>query len=105
MRYGRSEITQDVAQSALLFIFLYMTSLVIGATILTILGNDLGTAFTGALTALSNVGPGFGETIGPAGNFSTLGDPSLIVLSYLMLAGRLEIITVVILFTRRFWSR
>jgi trk system potassium uptake protein TrkH len=105
MRYGRSEITQDVAQSALLFIFLYMSSLVIGATILTILGNDLGTSFTGALTALSNVGPGFGETIGPAGNFSTLGDPSLIVLSYLMLAGRLEIITVVILFTRRFWSR
>lgn len=105
MRYGRSEITQDVAQSTLLFIFLYMSSLVIGATILTILGNDLGTAFTGALTALSNVGPGFGETIGPAGNFSTLGDPSLIVLSYLMLAGRLEIIPVIILFTRRFWSR
>jgi trk system potassium uptake protein TrkH len=105
MRYGRSELTQDVAQSTLLFIFLYMSSLVIGATILTILGNDLGTAFTGALTALSNVGPGFGDTIGPAGNFSTLEDPSLIVLSYLMLAGRLEIIPIVILFTHRFWSR
>lgn len=105
MRYGRSEITQDVAQSALLFIFLYMSSLVIGATVLAMLGNDLGTSFTGALTALSNVGPGFGDTIGPVGNFSTLGDPSLFVLSYLMLAGRLEIITVVILFTRRFWSR
>lgn len=105
MRYGRSEITQDVAQSALLFIFLYMASLVIGATVLTMLGNDLGTSITGALTALSNVGPGFGDTIGPVGNFSTLNDPSLLVLSYLMLAGRLEIITIVILFTRRFWSR
>ncbi len=105
MRYGRSEISQEVAQSALLFIFLYMASLVVGATVLAMLGNDLGTAFSGALTALSNVGPGFGETIGPAGNFSTIGDPSLLVLSYLMLAGRLEIITVVILFTRRFWSR
>lgn len=105
MRYGRSEITQDVAQSALLFIFLYMASLVLGATALAMLGNDLGTSFTGALTALSNVGPGFGDTIGPVGNFSTLGDPSLLVLSYLMLAGRLEIITIVILFTRRFWSR
>ncbi|MEP7454553.1 TrkH family potassium uptake protein [Phyllobacterium sp. SB3] len=105
MRYGRSEITQDVAQSALLFIFLYMASLVIGATVLTMLGNDLGTSITGALTALSNVGPGFGDTIGPVGNFSTLNDASLLVLSYLMLAGRLEIITIVILFTRRFWSR
>ncbi|QND53766.1 TrkH family potassium uptake protein [Phyllobacterium sp. 628] len=105
MRYGRSEITQDVAQSALLFIFLYMSSLVAGATVLAMLGNDLGTSITGALTALSNVGPGFGDTIGPVGNFSTLGDPSLMVLSYLMLAGRLEIITVVILFTRSFWSR
>lgn len=105
MRYGRSEITSDVAQSALLFIFLYMASLVLGATALAMLGNDLGTSITGALTALSNVGPGFGDTIGPVGNFSTLGDPSLLVLSYLMLAGRLEIITIVILFTRRFWSR
>ncbi|MGH7005645.1 MAG: TrkH family potassium uptake protein, partial [Alphaproteobacteria bacterium] len=105
MRYGRSEITQDAAQSALLFIFLYMASLVLGATALAMLGNDLGTAITGALTALSNVGPGFGDTIGPVGNFSTVGDPSLLVLSYLMLAGRLEIITIVILFTRRFWSR
>ncbi|SDO84318.1 trk system potassium uptake protein TrkH [Phyllobacterium sp. YR620] len=105
MRYGKSEITDEVAQSALLFIFLYMASLVAGATVLAMLGNDLGTAFTGALTALSNVGPGFGETIGPAGNFSTIGDPSLLVLSYLMLAGRLEIVTVVILFTRRFWTR
>ncbi len=105
MRYGRSEISQEVAQSALLFIFLYMASLVIGATALAMLGNDLGTSITGALTALSNVGPGFGDTIGPVGNFSTLGDPSLMVLSYLMLAGRLEIITIVILFTRRFWSR
>jgi trk system potassium uptake protein len=105
MRYGRAEISPQVAQSALLFIFLYMSSLIVGATALTILGNDLGTSITGALTALSNVGPGFGDTIGPVGNFSTLSDPSLLLLSYLMLAGRLEIITVVILFTRSFWSR
>jgi trk system potassium uptake protein len=105
MRYGRSEITEEVAQSALLFMFLYTASLILGASALAMLGNDLGTAITGALTALSNVGPGFGDTIGPVGNFSTLNEPSLLVLSYLMLAGRLEIITVVILFTRRFWSR
>lgn len=104
-RYGTSEITQDIAQSALLYLFLYFSSLVLGTMVLAIFGMDFVSAFTGALTALSNVGPGLGETIGPAGNFSTINDNALWVLSYLMLAGRLEIITVVILFTRAFWVR
>lgn len=104
-RYGSSEITGDIAQSALLYLFLYFSSLVLGTMALAIFGLDFVSAFTGALTALSNVGPGLGETIGPAGNFSTINDNALWVLSYLMLAGRLELITVVILFTRAFWVR
>ncbi|WP_439272186.1 TrkH family potassium uptake protein [Pseudochrobactrum sp. HB0163] len=104
-RYGTSEITGDIAQSALLYLFLYFSSLVLGTMALAIFGLDFVSAFTGALTALSNVGPGLGETIGPAGNFSTINDNALWVLSYLMLAGRLELITVVILFTRAFWVR
>lgn len=105
MHYGDSEITGDIAQSVLLYLFLYIASLVLGAVILAGLGLDFVSAFTGALTALSNVGPGLGETIGPVGNYSTVGDSALWVLSYLMLAGRLELVTVVILFTRAFWVR
>lgn len=104
-RYGTSEITPDIAQSALLYLFLYFSSLVLGTMALATFGLDFVSAFTGALTALSNVGPGLGETIGPAGNFSTINDNALWVLSYLMIAGRLELITVVILFTRAFWVR
>ncbi|MGU3398290.1 TrkH family potassium uptake protein [Brucellaceae bacterium D45D] len=105
VRYGMSEVSGEIAQNVLLYLFLYCASLVIGAVLLASLGLDFVSAFTGALTALSNVGPGFGETIGPIGNFSTIHDPALWVLSFLMLAGRLELVTVFILFTRAFWVR
>lgn len=105
MRYGSTSLSEQAAQTATLFFGLYMASLVFGTAVLIALGLDMVTAMTGALTALSNVGPGFGNTIGPAGNFSTLPDSTLLVLSLLMLAGRLEIITVLMLFTRGFWAR
>ncbi|PRD45400.1 potassium transporter [Phyllobacterium phragmitis] len=105
IRYGETEVSTEAAQTVLLFFFLYMASLILGAMLLATLGLDFVSAFTGALTALSNVGPGLGDTIGPSGNFSSFKDPLLWVLSYLMLAGRLEIVTIVILFTRSFWAR
>lgn len=105
VRYGGSDVSGDIAQTVLLFLCLYMTTLVIGAMLLVITGLDFVSAFTGALTALSNVGPGFGDTIGPVGNFSTVGDWALWILSFLMLAGRLEIVTVIILFTPAFWRK
>jgi len=105
VRYGSSEMSASAAQSVLLFLCLYMATMVIGATLLIMAGLDFISAFTGALTALSNVGPGFGQTIGPVGNFSTLNDTALWILNFLMLAGRLEIITIFILFTPAFWRR
>ncbi len=105
IRYGSSELSGDIAQNVLLYLFLYSASLIIGAVLLSVLGLDFVSAFTGSLTALSNVGPGLGDTIGPVGNFSTIRDPALWILSFLMLAGRLELVTVFILFTRAFWVR
>lgn len=105
IRYGSSEVSGEIAQNVLLYLFLYIASLIVGAVLLASLGLDFVSAFTGSLTALSNVGPGLGDTIGPVGNFSTIRDPALWVLSFLMLAGRLELVTVFILFTRTFWLR
>lgn len=105
VRYGGSEVSGDIAQTVLLFLCLYMSTLVLGTFALVVTGLDFVSAFTGALTTLSNVGPGFGDTIGPVGNFSSLGDTSLWILSFLMLAGRLEIVTIFILFTPAFWRR
>ena len=56
-----------------------------------------------AVTALSNVGPGLGPIVGPAGNFATIPDPAKWLLCFAMLLGRLELFTVLILFAPQFW--
>ncbi|WP_455478874.1 TrkH family potassium uptake protein [Bartonella sp. B10] len=103
-RYDHSHISSDVAQAVLFFICLYMFCLIVGTALLLTTGLDFTSSFTGVLTALSNIGPGFGDIIGPAGNFSTINDNALWILSFLMLAGRLEIITIFVLFIPAFWS-
>ena len=61
------------------------------------------TAITGAATALANVGPGLGPEIGPVGNFAGLPEPAKWVLTATMLLGRLEIMSVLVIFTAAFW--
>ena len=68
------------------------------------LGLDFITALSGATTALANVGPGIGEIIGPAGNFSSLTDSQKIVLAVSMIVGRLEILIVMALFLPLLWK-
>jgi len=58
---------------------------------------------SGSITAVSNVGPGLGDVIGPAGNFSSLPDSAKIILSIDMIMGRLEILTVVAVLSPHFW--
>ncbi len=103
LRFGDRIIEQDVFNSVVIYFIAFF--LVYGLTILalSLAGQDFITALTGAQTALTNVGPGLGETIGPAGNFSPLGEFELWLLSFVMLLGRLEIMTVLILFTPVFW--
>jgi len=70
---------------------------------LTAFGLDLVTSLSGAVQALSNVGPGLGPIIGPAGNYATLPDGAKWLLSAGMLLGRLELFTIIILFQPAFW--
>ena len=55
------------------------------------------------ITALSNVGPGVGDVVGPAGNFSTMQAPELYLLSLMMLLGRLEVLSVMVILLPTFW--
>ncbi|RCL02303.1 MAG: trk system potassium uptake protein TrkH [Candidatus Tokpelaia sp. JSC189] len=105
IRYGNSEVSAEIAQRVLLFLCLYMISTIIGTVLLITAGLDFISAFTGALAALSNVGIAFGNTISPVDNFSTINDTALWILNFLMLTGRLEIMTIFILFTPVFWRR
>ncbi|MCO6185878.1 TrkH family potassium uptake protein [Rhizobium sp. L1K21] len=103
VRYGHIAIDEEVQRSVFLFLSSYLFLWLLGAAVISAFGFDLTTALTASITALSNVGPGLGEIVGPAGNFSTMPDTVLYVLSLLMLLGRLEVLTVIVIFTPLFW--
>ncbi len=102
-KFNRKHITEAVTQSVLAFVFLYILTWAALSAGLGLTGLDLVTSVTGAATALGNVGPGLGDTIGPVGNFSTLPEAAKWLLSLGMLLGRLELLTVMVLFSRSFW--
>lgn len=104
-RYNGSTINDSVVNSMIVLFVLFIISWVTMTALLALIGLDFVTALTGSLTALCNVGPGLGNTIGPAGNFSTLPDSAKWILSLGMLLGRLEITTCVVLLLPRFWRK
>ena len=73
--------------------------------LLSISGLDFLTAISGAASAISNVGPGLGEIIGPNGNFSSLENSSKWALSMGMILGRLELFAILVLFIPSFWRK
>ena len=101
--FNRRPISEAAAISVMAFIFMFGLSFSAFALALSLLGLDYLTAMSGALTALANVGPGLGDIIGPAGNFSPLPESAKWILSAAMLLGRLELFTVLVLFTPAFW--
>ncbi len=96
-------VEPDVMSGVVSFLVFYAITFGLMSAALTMLGLDLSTATSGALTALANVGPGVGEIIGPAGNFATLSAPVKAVLTFGMYLGRLEMLTVFVLLTPLFW--
>lgn len=102
-RVQGKEITESVAISVLTFFFFYAVTFAAVALILASFGLDFETALSGSATAVGNVGPGLGAVIGPAGNFSALPEGAKWVLAGGMLLGRLEFVTVFVLFARTFW--
>ncbi|WP_420417773.1 TrkH family potassium uptake protein [Pacificispira sp.] len=101
--YNRKPIPESVEESVMSFFFLFMMIFALLACALGLMGLDFVTATSGAATAISNVGPGLGEVIGPAGTFASLPDQAKWLLSLGMLLGRLEIFTVLILLAPSFW--
>ena len=103
--YNGRPIPDSVGDSVMSFFFLYAVAFAVIATGLGLIGLDFLTAVSGAATAISNVGPGLGDVIGPAGTFASLPDSAKWLLSLAMLLGRLELFTVLVLLTPAFWSR
>jgi trk system potassium uptake protein TrkH len=103
LKVGKNTVPAQVASSIFGFFFLYVLLVAVAGLAVTSSGVDLLTAYSGVVSALSNIGPGFGE-IGPALNYAGLPDLAKIILAICMIVGRLEIMTVLVLFTRGFWS-
>ncbi|BBT15677.1 Trk system potassium uptake protein [Metapseudomonas otitidis] len=103
-KYNGHNIDEEIVRSLITFSFFFTVTIGVIALGLCLIGVDWTTALTGAATAVCNVGPGLGPIIGPVGNFSTLPDAAKWLLTIGMLLGRLEILTVLVLFTRGFWK-
>lgn len=103
IKYEGRPVDEDVMTGVISFFVFYFLTFLVLSIVLSLLGLDMTTAVSGALTALANVGPGLGPIIGPAGNFASLSDPVKLVFVLGMLLGRLEILTVVVLLTPVFW--
>ena len=104
MKIGGSVVANNIVFAVLGFIFLYFMVVVSLTFALLISGLDLISAFSAVLACINNAGPGLG-VVGPAGNYSVLSDFQTWVCTLAMLTGRLEIFTVLILFTPHFWRR
>jgi trk system potassium uptake protein len=103
IKLNRNVLSWNTNVSIISFVLLYLFIFIIGTIILTILGTDPLTSASAAAAALGNIGPAFGS-LGPMHNYSHLPELSKLILSLLMILGRLEIFTIFVLFTRSFWK-
>lgn len=96
-------LSPDIITSIMGFFVLYISLFVIGTIIISLEGIDLVSSSSAVASSLGNIGPGFG-LVGPAQTFGQFSNFSKVFLSFLMLVGRLEIFTVLVLFSPKFWT-
>jgi trk system potassium uptake protein len=104
MKIGGNVVPNNIVFAVLGFIFLYFMTVASLTFALLISGLDFISAFSAIIACINNAGPGLG-VVGPAGNYGVLTDFQIWICTIAMLVGRLEIFTVLILFTPHFWRR
>ena len=104
VRIGRRTVREDVLLNILGFASLYLILVLLGGLLLTLFGMDILTAVGASAASVGNIGPGLGA-VGATDNYGWISDPGLVVITFLMLVGRLEIYTVLLLFHPDTWKR
>lgn len=104
VRFNKVAVPKDITFNILAFIMIYISIFALGSVIMSSMGVDLDTALGSVATSLGNIGPGLG-TVGPSQNFAHIPMFGKWFLAFLMLLGRLELFTVLILFTPYFWRK
>ena len=105
IRYNGRVLDDEVANSVVAFVLIFILSFSAVAVSLSLMGLEPVTALSAAAAAIANVGPGLGPEIGPTGTYADLPDRAKWVLSFGMLLGRLEFLTVLVMFSPSFWRR
>lgn len=100
---NNKSVPQEVATNIANYIFLYIFVVFSGSLLISLNGFDLMTTISSVMTCVGNIGPGY-NLIGPALNFSVFSDFSKLILSFLMIAGRLELFTFFMLFSPHYWN-
>lgn len=103
-RLNGKAVLPEIISNVQAFFILYLFVFVSGAILLSLMGIDFVSSVGASATCIGNIGPGFG-TVGPVANFGHLPDVAKWLLSFLMLLGRLELFTVLIIFTPYFWKK
>lgn len=103
MRYGDKPLDQGIIFSVMSYFFLFFMTFAFVAIVLSMIGLDPMTAWSGAGSAVANVGPGLGDIIGPVGTYQSLPNNAKWVLMVGMIVGRLEIVTALVILTPAFW--
>jgi trk system potassium uptake protein TrkH len=104
VRFNRNAVPPDILNNVFAFVSFYIITVIIGVVVMASMGYDLGTSFGAVAATLGNIGPGIG-LVGPVENYSHIPVLGKWFLSFLMLIGRLELFTVLILFSPGFWRK
>ena len=104
LRFGNKLVKKDVVFGILGFFLLYIILFVFVAITMAMLGLDIITAFGASASCLGNIGPGLGE-VGPTDHYGSIPDIGKWILSIAMMVGRLEIYTIIVIFTKSFWKK
>ncbi|MDF1570619.1 MAG: TrkH family potassium uptake protein [Bacteroidales bacterium] len=102
VRLNKNVVDDETNHSILSFVMVYLMVFVVGTVLMFVIGVDGMTATSSVATCMAGIGPGLGS-VGPVGNFSHLPDIAKVLLTMVMLIGRLEIYTVILIFTPSFW--
>ncbi len=102
LKINGDRVTGKIITHIMNFLLIYLMIFVIGSIVMALMGYDILTSFGAVATSLGNVGPAIGK-VGPMDNFAFFDPGAKIFLSFLMLLGRLELFTVLIVFTPFFW--
>ena len=103
--FNNKTVTDEAFSSIMGFFFMYILIFILTAIALSFFNLDFVTSFSAAASAISNVGPGLGEIIGPNGNYSALPNEVKWILSLTMLVGRLELFTFLVILSSGFWKK